>query len=101
MKSHTTFQSILLALGLAAAMAPSAWAQSAPQSGDQPHEVTREEVIADLTMWRRAGMDSFQQSDTLNTFDPAYIKAMNAYRQMRSGTEYTAELAHLSKEAGK
>lgn len=101
MSSHTAFRSTLLALGLAAALAPSAWAQSASQSGEQAHELTREEVIADLTLWRRAGMDNFEQSEAFNPYDPAYIKATQVYRQWRSGTEYTTELARLRKEAGK
>lgn len=101
MTSHTAFRSTLVALGLAAALAPSAWAQPAQTPDAAEHALTREEVIADLTLWRRAGLDNYEQSEAFNPYDSEYLKAKKVYLQWRSGNEYSAELARLRKEAGK
>lgn len=97
MTSFTALRSSLLALDLAAVLAPSAWAQCAPQAGDQAQAqpVTREEVLADLALWRRAGLDRIEAVEGFDASSPAYLSAKATYQQLRSSPAYAAEVAHL------
>lgn len=53
--------------------------------------LSRAEVLADLAIWNRAGMNIYHQGEN-TSFDAAYEQRMAHYQQMRSGAEYQEEL---------
>ncbi|TKR56374.1 DUF4148 domain-containing protein [Allopusillimonas ginsengisoli] len=56
-------------------------------------ELTRAEVLADLAMWKRAGLEEFWKGEnTPDTFSREYREAYAEYTRMRSGPEYQEEL---------
>lgn len=54
---------------------------------------SRAEVLADLAMWQRAGLDQFNVGDV--RFDPQYEAKIAQYQRLRHGPEYLAELSRL------
>ena len=57
-----------------------------------PSTLTRAEVLADLALWQRAGLDSASQEES-TSFTADIEQRMALYRQWRSGPEYLAELS--------
>ncbi len=62
-----------------------------PANGDR--QLTRAEVLADLEMWKRAGLQKLHEGgETPDTFSSEYRSAYAEYIRMRNGTEYKQEL---------
>ncbi|WP_454695338.1 DUF4148 domain-containing protein [Achromobacter aegrifaciens] len=86
-----------LILALSAAATGAALAQSAPLSAGSANpygpSLTRAEVLADLALWKRAGVDRFWRGEeTPDIYSPEYKAAFTEYFRLRSGPEYQAEV---------
>lgn len=78
--------------GIASAENPEVWFGAEPViSGPS---LSRAEVLADLAIWNRAGMNMYNQGE-YNSFDAAYEQRMAQYQKMRSGAEFQEELRRL------
>lgn len=86
----------MLVATVAIAVAPIASANadsiSAP-TANVDRQLTRAEVLADLEVWKRAGLPRFWDGgESPNTFSPEYRAAYAEYVRMRNGAEYQQEL---------
>jgi hypothetical protein len=54
--------------------------------------LSRSEVIADLNLWKRAGMDRFAGRDDFDPLAADYLRAQAQYQRLRNGPEYLAEV---------
>jgi hypothetical protein len=82
---------------LTLAAAGSALAQEA--TPDQPvitSQLSRAEVIADLNLWKRAGVEAYVGGEADSTLTPGYQQALAEYRRLRSGPEYLAEVRRVA-----
>lgn len=95
----------IIALAAIAAAAFTGMASAANQSpsqetwfGAEPMvagpALSRAEVLADLTLWVRAGLDLYRHGES-SSFDAAYDQRMAQYLQMRNGAQYQEELRRL------
>ncbi|OWT65560.1 DUF4148 domain-containing protein [Candidimonas nitroreducens] len=58
---------------------------------------TRAEVLADLALWKKAGLDKFwSRRSRPNTFSREYKAAYAEYVRLRNGPEYKAEVRRQS-----
>ncbi|MCT9810731.1 hypothetical protein N0K08_08800 [Acidovorax sp. Be4] len=78
--------------GIASAENPQVW--FGPEPVISGPSLARTEVLADLAIWNRAGMNMYPQGDN-SSIDAAYEQRMAQYQKMRSGPEYQAELRRL------
>lgn len=88
---------LILALSAAAAATGTALAQVAPPPAGlaSPYgpSLTRAEVLADLALWKRAGVDRYWRGEeTPDIYSPEYKAAFSEYFRLRSGPEYQAEV---------
>lgn len=85
-----------LILALATGVSGTALAQQAPATAlTSPYgaSLTRAEVLADLALWKRAGVDRFWRGEaTPDIYSPEYKAAFSEYVRLRSGPDYQAEV---------
>lgn len=85
-----------LVLVLAAGVSGTALAQQASSTAlTSPYgaPLTRAEVLADLALWKRAGVDRFWRGEaTPDIYSPEYKAAFSEYVRLRSGPDYQAEV---------
>ena len=100
-KKSTTqraFATVAAGLALAGAFAMPAHAQSS--AAKQPdNALTRAEVVADLVLWRRAGVDLFEASKPASMATEAYRKAYEEYLRLRNSEQFQLEVQKVT--AGK
>ncbi|MOA14990.1 hypothetical protein D3C78_1351260 [compost metagenome] len=93
----------IIAMAAIAAASFSGLASAASQHqevwfGDEPvvtgPALSRAEVLADLALWNRAGMNVYTMGE-YSSFDPGYEMHMAQYQKLRSGPEYQEELRRL------
>lgn len=90
-----------LVLALAAGVSGTALAQQVAVAGapatalTSPYgpSLTRAEVLADLALWKRAGVDKFWRGEaTPDIYSREYKTAFSEYVRLRSGPDYQAEV---------
>lgn len=88
-----------LIASLAFAAAGMAHAQQAPAAADHP--LTRAEVLADLEIWQRAGLNELSSFEGYAdvSLNSDYQQRLAVYRQLRSGPAYAEAVARLSGRA--
>lgn len=81
--------------GTASAAAPSQeeWFGAQPVAAGA--SLSRAEVLAELNLWNRAGLNQANAGDHNDVADPAYAQRLAAYQRLRSGPEYVAEVQRL------
>ncbi|MBH1986904.1 MAG: DUF4148 domain-containing protein [Burkholderiales bacterium] len=85
--------SIVLATALVASlMSTPAWAQSSTES---PRPLSREEVLADAALAKRAGLDRFQDPEIQLLMPEAYAAAQAEYRKLREGVAFQQEVSRI------
>lgn len=90
---HARFLSIVLATALVASlMSTPAWAQSSTES---PRPLSREEVLADAALAKRAGLDRFQDPEIQLLMPEAYAAAQAEYRKLREGVAFQQEVSRI------
>jgi hypothetical protein len=57
--------------------------------------MTRAEAVADLNMWKRAGLSQIAYGDTFDPSAGEFKAQMAAYQRLRNGPEYRAEVQRL------
>lgn len=57
--------------------------------------LSRAEVVADLNLWRRAGLESAALADTVDSANPRYVQQLAAYTRARHSSVYTAEVQRV------
>lgn len=57
--------------------------------------LTREEVVADLNLWRAAGLDDYAQAEISPDSLPGYAESLAEYQQLRTGPDYVNEVERL------
>ena len=63
--------------------------------------LTRQEVIADMAMWQRAGLDRFTEPEIQAIYMDEYQAALRQYQALRSGPAYAQELNRLMSGNGR
>ncbi|GKT22906.1 MULTISPECIES: DUF4148 domain-containing protein [Comamonadaceae] len=81
--------------GAASAAPVSQEDQFGAQPVEQGQPLTRAEVVADLNLWNRAGLNQFEAADRTPDADPAYQMRLAEYQRLRSGPEYMAEVQRV------
>ena len=96
-----TMLTICCAVGVFAgtAMAGEVYPQPAQDEG---RPVTRAEVLADLEMWNRAGMNRFPREEMYPNIlqNSEYQQSLREYRRLRSGPEFQAAVQNLKSKVG-
>jgi len=71
-------------------------------SQEEGRPVTRAEVLADLEMWNRAGMNRYPREDTYPDIrqNSEYQKSLREYRRLRSGPEFQTAVQNLKSKVG-
>ena len=82
---------------MSAAAEPGQAAQSVSPA-DKP--VSRAEVIADLRLWLRAGMDQYRDAAARDAQEYSYKRALARYEALRHGPVFVEEVARASRELG-
>jgi hypothetical protein len=86
----------LIGMGLShAALAVELDAVAAPAK-----RASRAEVIADLRLWLRAGLDQYTDSAVRDAAPGGYKQAMAKYESLRQGPAFVEEVARASRELG-
>ena len=80
---------VLAVAAVSAALSAPAFAQAAAQ---QSPTLSRAEVLADLALHRRAGLDAQGSSEILPVGNADYERRLAEYQRLRSGPEYLAEV---------
>jgi hypothetical protein len=65
-----------------------------------PKPVSRAEVIADLEIYRRSGLDEFDRRESQDLFGSAYIHARARYMALRASPEFQSLVARIARERG-
>jgi len=61
--------------------------------------LSRAEVIADLALWRRAGLDRYEAlSRSYNLETPAYRAALEEYQRLRNSEQFQIEVQKARKD---
>ncbi len=70
--------------------APEVWFGAEPVAAGPP--LSRAEVLADLALWNRAGLNNYYQLGEIYSFDAAYEQRLAQYQKMRNGPEFQEEV---------
>ncbi|MDA8523519.1 DUF4148 domain-containing protein [Acidovorax sp. NCPPB 4044] len=62
------------------------------EAAAQGPSLTRAEVVADLVLWNRAGLNHAGEGDRTAIADADYRQRVAEYRRLRSGPEFLAEV---------
>ena len=92
-------QAFAAAIAMTAAFAASA--TPAPDRSATPGkaELTRAEVVADLALWRHAGLDRYEVLATSHSLEtPAYRAAQQEYLRLRNSQQFQIEVQKALKE---
>jgi hypothetical protein len=96
--SKTTFLicSAILAIALGSARAADEGNNAPPAP-----ELTRAEVLADLTIWRESGLADAQSGESAaDPVSPAYIAAMARYQALRASPQFALLVQRIARERG-
>lgn len=90
---------ISLLLGLASAAARADNDGASPTDAPVPTSaLTRAEVLADLEVWRRAGLaDASRGEAGPDVFGAAYQTALATYHSMRAAPEFAQRVMHIAR----
>lgn len=69
------------------------WVGAEPVAVGTP--LTRAEVVADLNLWNRAGLNDYNTGDNGRYADAGYARRLATYQRLRSGPEYLAEVQRV------
>lgn len=104
MQTNRTFVSLrstVLALGatlLLAAALPQAHAEEFDLPKATTSQLSRAEVIADLRLWQRAGVDRYAESQQYGLETREYQAAHAEYLRLRNGPAFAQEVARVKGE---
>lgn len=86
-------QSIGAAIAFVLIASPAAQAQQQePAKTVQKADIARAEVIADLALWRRAGVDRYAYANSYSLDNEAYQAAHQQYLRLRNSEEFQIEV---------
>lgn len=81
------------ATALLASFAASAAAPADRPATPEPAALSRAEVVADLVLWRRAGLDRYEVLATSHGLEtPAYRAAYREYQRLRGSEQFQIEV---------
>jgi len=92
MKTTTRIASVLLTALSAALLSQAALAQATTET---PKQLTREEVLADAILAKRAGLDQFHDPEIQQLMPDAYAAAQAKYRELREGAAFAQEVSRI------
>lgn len=98
-KGARSVQAFAAAIAITAAFAASA--TTAPDRSATPGNagLTRAEVVADLALWRRAGLDHYEVLATSHGLEtPAYQAAHQEYLRLRNSEQFQIEVQKALKD---
>lgn len=61
--------------------------------------VSRAEVLAELSLWRRAGLEALSSGEAGAVGSPQYQQRMAEYQRLRNGPAYLAEVRRFGGDA--
>lgn len=79
---------------------PEAWVGTQASASIAGGTLSRAEVLADLNLWRRAGLEAASIADTAQSNAPLHAQQVAAYQRARNGGVYTAELQRVQGTTG-
>ena len=91
---------VVIGLGFSHVATAAEPSQAAASVSAQDKQVSRAEVIADLRLWLRAGLDQYADSAVRDALEHSYKQALARYEALRQGPAYAEELARASRELG-
>ena len=77
--------------------------QAADEGNNAPAapELTRAEVLADLTIWRKSGLADAQSGESASDpVSPNYIAAMARYQALRTSPQFAQLVQRIARERG-
>lgn len=92
MKTSTRIAVTLLTALSTTLAAQAALAQQAPEA---PKPLTREEVLADAILAKRAGLDRFHDPEIQQLMPEDYAAAQARYRELRAGKAFAQEVSRI------
>jgi hypothetical protein len=92
MKTTARIASVLLTALSAALVSQAALAQQAAET-TQP--LTREEVLADAILAKRAGLEQFHDPEIQQLMPEAYAAAQAKYRELRQSAAFAQEVSRI------
>jgi hypothetical protein len=72
----------------------------AAEPGATTKQASRAEVIADLRLWLRSGLDQFTDPAMRDAAPSGYKQALAKYESLRQGPAFVEEVARASRELG-
>jgi hypothetical protein len=94
-KTVSLICSAVMAIGLCSVSAAEE-ANNAPAP-----EVTRAEVLADLTIWRESGLADAQSGESASDpVSPNYLAALNRYQALRASPQFALLVQRIAHERG-
>lgn len=98
MKTTTRIASALLTALSAALVSQAAVAQ---QSSAASMQLTREEVLADAILAKRAGLDQFHDPEIQQLMPEAFAAAQAKYRELRESAAFAQEVSRIKLAAAR
>lgn len=87
------FAAMACAAALLASFAASAATTADRPVTQEPAGLSRAEVLADLALWRRAGLDRYEVLATSHGLEtPAYRAAYREYQRLRNSEQFQIEV---------
>jgi len=81
---------------MAAAQTPSEqWVGTPATASVAVGAMSRAEVLADLSLWNKAGMGAYGHIDSPEAYGPGYAQHLAAYRRTRNSDAYMAEVQRI------
>lgn len=100
-RTSVSLRSTVLALGttlLLAAALPQAHADEYELPKTSASQLSRAEVIADLHLWQRAGVDRYAEAQQYGLETREYQAAYAEYLRLRNGPAFAQEVARVKNE---
>lgn len=96
MNIHSIVKKSAALLAVAASVSVSVKAAEVGGREAEARPVSRAEVIADLNLWRRAGVEQYAEAARFYQLDEAgYERALAEYRRLRQGPAFAQEVAKV------
>lgn len=92
-----TVKAIATAVALTASFSVYSQAQN-ESTNKQGRELSRAEVVADLALWRRAGVDRYELAHSYSLENQAYREAYQDYLRLRNSEQFQIEVQKAQKD---
>jgi hypothetical protein len=74
--------------------------ETAPAVSEQPHTLSRAEVLADIQIWRESGLAELQHSDMPDVYSAEYQRASAKYQALRKSPRFAELVQSIAAKRG-